>query len=212
MLAPVDALAQLPEGLSPEDAAPLLCAGVTTFNSLRHSGAGPGDLVAVLGVGALGHLGIQFANKFGYQVAAVSGGPENEALARKLEAHHYIDSVASNAAGELQKSGGERVILATAPSGKAMSALFDGLGVDGKLVVLGASAEPITATPVQLIRGRRGLQGWPSGTSTDSKDTLNFAAQAGVRPMIEKYPLERAAEAYERMMSGKAEYRAVLTM
>jgi len=211
MLAAVDALARLPEGLSPEEAAPLLCAGVTTFNSLRHSGARPGDLVAILGVGGLGHVAIQFANKFGYKVAAVSRGPENAALAGKLGAHHYIDSVGSNAAEELQKLGGARVILATAPSGKAMAALFDGLGVDGKMMVLGASAEAITVTPVQLIRGRRSLQGWPSGTATDSEDTLNFAVQTGVRPMIEKYPLERANEAYERMMSGKAEFRVVLT-
>jgi D-arabinose 1-dehydrogenase-like Zn-dependent alcohol dehydrogenase len=212
MLAPVDALAQLPEGLSPEEAAPLLCAGITTFNSLRHSGAGPGDLVAVLGVGGLGHLAIQFANKFGYKVAAVSRGPENAALAKKLGAHHYIDSVGSNAAKELQKLGGARVILATAPSSKAMSELFDGLGTDGKMVVLGATMDAITVTPIQLIGGRKSLQGWPAGTSADSEDTLNFAMLTGVRPMIEKYPLERAAEAYDRMMSGKAEYRVVLTM
>lgn len=212
MLAPADALALLPEGLAAEEAAPLLCAGITTFNSLRHSGAGPGDWVAVQGVGGLGHLAIQFANKFGCRVAAVSRGPENAALARKLGAHHYIDSVAQNPVEELQKLGGARVILATAPSGKAMAALFDGLGVDGKMVVLGASADPITVTPIQLIRGRRSLQGWPSGTATDSEDTLNFAVQAGVRPMIEKYPLDRVNEAYDRMMSGKAEYRVVLTM
>ena len=212
MLAPADALAQLPEGISPEEAAPLLCAGVTTFNSLRHSGAVPGDLVAVLGVGGLGHLAIQFANKFGYKVAAVSRGPENAALAKKLGAHHYIDSVGSNAAEELQKLGGARVILATAPSGKAMSALFNGLGVDGKMVVLGVSADAIMVTPIQLIQNRRSLQGWPGGTATDSEDTLNFAIQTGVRPMIEKFPLERANEAYERMMRGKAEYRVVLKM
>ena len=212
MLAPADALAQLPEGISPEEAAPLLCAGVTTFNSLRHSGAVPGDLVAVLGVGGLGHLAIQFANKFGYKVAAVSRGPENAALAKKLGAHHYIDSVGSNAAEELQKLGGARVILATAPSGKAMSALFNGLGVDGKMVVLGVSEDAIMVTPIQLIQNRRSLQGWPGGTATDSEDTLNFAIQTGVRPMIEKFPLERANEAYERMMRGKAEYRVVLKM
>ncbi len=212
MLAPAEAPALLPEGLSFEEAAPLLCAGITTFNSLRHSGVGPGDLVAVLGVGGLGHLAIQFANKFGCKVVAVSRGPENATLAKKLGAHHYIDSVGSNAAQELQKLGGARVILATAPSSKAMSELFDGLGVDGKMVVLGASTDPITVTPIQLIRNRRALQGWPSGTAADSEDTLNFSVLTGVRPMIEKYPLERAAEAYERMMSGKAEYRVVLTM
>jgi D-arabinose 1-dehydrogenase-like Zn-dependent alcohol dehydrogenase len=212
MVAPAEALAVMPEGIPAEEAAPLLCAGITTYNALRHSGARPGDLVAVQGVGGLGHLGIQFANKFGYKVAAVSRGKENATLARRLGAHHYIDSDASNAAEELQKLGGARVILATAPSGKAMAALFDGLGMDGKMVVVGASLEPIQVMPIQLIAGRKGLQGWPSGTSSDSEDTLNFAVLSGVRPMIEKYPLERANEAYERMMSGKAEYRVVLTM
>ena len=212
MLAPVEALALVPDGLSAEEAAPLLCAGITTYNALRHSGARPGDLVAVQGVGGLGHLAIQFANKFGYNVAAVSRGRENADLVRKLGAHHYIDGQASNAAEELQKLGGARVILATAPSGKAMTALFDGLGIDGRMTVVGAGMDPIQVTPLQLIRGRRGLQGWPSGTSTDSEDTLKFAVLSGVRAMIEKYPLERANEAYERMMSGKAEYRVVLTM
>ena len=212
MVAPADALALMPEGISAELAAPLLCAGITTFNALRHSGAGPGDLVAIQGVGGLGHLGIQFANKFGYKVVAVSRGADNAALARKLGAHHYIDSQASNPAEELKKLGGARVILATAPSGKAMTALFDGLGKDGKMVVVGASMEPIQVTPIQLIMGRRSLQGWPAGTSADSEDTLNFSVLTGVRPMIEKFPLDRAPEAYERMISGKAEYRVVLTM
>ena len=212
MVAPSDALALIPDGISPEESAPLLCAGITTFNCLRHSGARPGDLVAIQGVGGLGHLGIQFANKFGYRVAAVSRGVGNAALARKLGAHHYIDSQASDPAEELQKLGGARVILATAPSGKAMSGLFNGLGTDGKMMVVGASMEQIQVTPVQLIMGRRSLQGWPSGTSLDSEDTLNFAVLNGVRPMIEKFPLERAPEAYERMISGEAEYRVVLTM
>jgi D-arabinose 1-dehydrogenase-like Zn-dependent alcohol dehydrogenase len=212
MVAPADALALMPDGISAEEAAPLLCAGITTYNALRHSGARPGDLVAIQGVGGLGHLGIQFANKFGYKVAAVSRGADNAALARKLGAHHYIDSQASNPAEELKKLGGARVILATAPSGKAMTALFDGLGTDGKLVVVGASMEPIQVTPIQLIGGRKSLQGWPAGTSADSEDTLNFAVLSGVRPMIEKFPLERASDAYDRMMSGKAEYRVVLTM
>jgi len=212
MVAPADALALMPEGISVEEAAPLLCAGITTYNALRHSGAGPGDLVAIQGVGGLGHLGIQFANKFGYKVAAVSRGADNAALARKLGAHHYIDSQASNPAEELKKLGGARVILATAPSGKAMTALFDGLGTNGKMVVVGASMEPIQVTPIQLIMGGRGLQGWPSGTSADSEDTLNFSVLTGVRPMIEKFPLSRAAEAYDRMISGKAKYRVVLTM
>ncbi len=212
MVAPADALALMPEGISAEEAAPLLCAGITTFNALRHSGVGPGDLVAIQGVGGLGHLGIQFANKFGCKVAAVSRGADNAALARKLGAHHYIDTQASNPAEELKKLGGARVILSTAPSGKAMTALFDGLGTNGKMVVVGASMEPIQVTPIQLIMGGRGLQGWPSGTSADSEDTLNFSVLTGVRPMIEKFPLSRAPEAYERMMSGKAEYRVVLTM
>jgi D-arabinose 1-dehydrogenase-like Zn-dependent alcohol dehydrogenase len=212
MVVPADALALIPDGMSAEEAAPLLCAGITTYNALRHSGARPGDLVAVQGVGGLGHLGIQFANKFGYKVAAVSRGADNAALARKLGAHHYIDSQASKPADELKKLGGARVILATAPSGKAMTALFDGLSTNGKMVVVGASMEPIQVTPIQLIMGGRSLQGWPSGTSADSEDTLNFSVLTGVRPMIETFPLDRAAEAYERMMSGKAEYRVVLTI
>ena len=212
MLSPAAALAAIPDGLAPEDAAPLLCAGITTFDALRHSGAFPSDLVAVLGVGGLGHLAIQFANKFGYTVAAVSRGKENAGLARKLGAHHYIDSQATDPAVELQKLGGARVILATAPSGKAMSALFNGLGTRGAMVVVGASMGAIEVTPIQLIIGCRSLQGWAAGTSIDSEDTLRFAALTGVRPMIEKYPLERAPEAYDRMMSGKAEYRVVLTM
>ncbi len=212
MLAPVEALAAIPESLSDAEAAPLLCAGVTTFNALRHSNASPGDLVAVLGIGGLGHLGIQFANKFGYRVAAVGRGPENAALAKKLGAAVYIDSRATNAAEELQKLGGAQVILATAPSSKAMSELIDGLGPNGKLMVVGADFAPIEVTPVQLIFGTRTIQGWASGTPTDSEDTLRFAELTGVRPMIETYPLEKAAEAYARMLSGDAQFRVVLTM
>lgn len=210
MVVSENAVAALPESLSFEDAAPLLCAGVTTFNSLRHSGAGPGDLVAVQGVGGLGHLGIQFANKFGYRVAALSRGRENAALAAKLGAHHYIDTQAGKPAEELQKLGGARVILATAPSGKAMTSLVDGLGVDGKLVVVGAGPEPIEVTAFQLIVDRKSLQGWASGAPADSEGTLRFAVLTGVRPMIETYPLERANDAYERMISGKAQFRVVL--
>jgi len=212
MVAPVEALAAIPEGLKDAEAGPLLCAGVTTYNALRHSGAMPGDLVAVQGVGGLGHLGIQFANKFGYKVAAVGRGPENAALAKKLGAHVYIDSNATNAAQALQKLGGARVILATAPSSKAMSELIDGLGPHGKFLVVGATFDPIEVTPLQLIGGSKSLQGWWSGTPTDSEDTLNFAELSGVHPMIETYPLEKAAEAYARMMSGHAEFRVVLTM
>jgi D-arabinose 1-dehydrogenase-like Zn-dependent alcohol dehydrogenase len=212
MLAPVEALAAIPESLSDVEAAPLLCAGITTFNALRHSGAMPGDLVAVQGVGGLGHLGIQFANKFGYKVAAIGRGPENAALAKRLGASVYIDSKATNAAGELQKLGGAQVILATAPSSKAMSELIDGLGPNGKLMVVGATFDPIEVTPPQLIFGSRTIQGWASGTPADSEDTLRFAELTGVRPMIETYPLDKAADAYARMMSGKAQFRVVLTM
>lgn len=212
MAAPAEALVVIPESLNDIEAAPLLCAGITTFNALRHSGASPGDLVAVQGVGGLGHLGIQFANKFGYRVAAIGRGPENAALAKKLGASLYIDSRATNAAEALQEMGGARVILATAPSSKAMSELIDGLGPNGKLMVIGADFDPIEVTPVQLISGSRTIQGWASGTPTDSEDTLRFAELTGVRAMIETYPLEKAAEAYARMLSGDAEFRVVLTM
>jgi D-arabinose 1-dehydrogenase-like Zn-dependent alcohol dehydrogenase len=212
MVAPVEAVAQMPESLDAAEAAPLMCAGITTFNALRHSGAMPSDLVAVQGIGGLGHLGIQFAQKFGYRVAAVGRGPDNAALAKKMGAHVYIDSAATNAAAELQKLGGARVILATAPSSKAMSSLIDGLGINGRMMVVGAEPDSIEVSPAQLIFGKRSLQGWPSGIPTDSEDTLRFAEMTGVRSMIEKYPLAKAAEAYARMMSGKAEFRVVLTM
>jgi D-arabinose 1-dehydrogenase-like Zn-dependent alcohol dehydrogenase len=212
MVAPVEALVPIPEHLNDAEAAPLLCAGITTYNALRHSGAFPGDLVAVLGIGGLGHLGIQFANKFGYNVVAIGRGPENTGLAKKLGANMYIDTKSTNAAEVLQKMGGARVILATAPSSKAMSELIDGLGPNGKLMVIGATFDPIEVTPVQLINGSRTIQGWAAGTPADSEDTLRFAELTGVRPMIETYPLEKAAEAYARMMSGKAEFRVVLTM
>ena len=212
MVAPAEALVAVPDSLSDVDAAPLLCAGITTFNALRHSGAFPGDLVAVQGIGGLGHLGIQFANKSGYKVAAIGRGSENAALAKKLGASVYIDSKATNAAEELQKLGGAKVILATAPSSKAMSELIDGLGPNGKLLVVGADVVPIEVSPIQLIFGSRTIQGWASGTPTDAEDTLRFAELTGVRPMIETYPLEKAAEAYARMMSGNAEFRVVLTM
>jgi D-arabinose 1-dehydrogenase-like Zn-dependent alcohol dehydrogenase len=212
MVAPVEALVAIPENLNDTEAAPLLCAGITTFNALRHSGASPGDLVAVQGIGGLGHLGIQFANKFGYKVAAIGRGSENAALAKKLGASVYIDSRATNAAEALQKLGGAQVILATAPSSKAMSELIDGLGPNGKLMVIGAAFDPIEVTPIQLISGSRTIQGWASGTPADSEDTLRFAELTGVRPMIETYPLEKAAEAYARMLSGDAQFRVVLTM
>ena len=212
MVAPVEALVSIPERLSAVEAAPLLCAGITTFNALRHSGALPDDLVAVQGIGGLGHLGIQFANKFGYKVAAIGRGSENAALAKKLGASVYIDSKATNAAEELQKMGGAQVIVATAPNSKAMSELIDGLGPNGKLMVIGAAFEPIEVTPAQLIFGSKSIQGWAAGTPADSEDTLKFAELTGVRPMIETYPLEKAGEAYARMMSGNAQFRVVLTM
>jgi D-arabinose 1-dehydrogenase-like Zn-dependent alcohol dehydrogenase len=212
MVAPAEALVSIPETLSDVDAAPLLCAGITTYNALRHSGALPGDLVAVQGIGGLGHLGIQFANKFGYKVVAIGRGPENAPLAKKLGASVYVDSKSTNVAEELQKLGGARVILATAPNSKAMSELIDGLGPNGELMVVGASSDPIEVTPLQLINGSKTIQGWASGTPADSEDTLHFAEISGVRAMIETYPLERAAEAYARMLSGKAEFRVVLTM
>jgi D-arabinose 1-dehydrogenase-like Zn-dependent alcohol dehydrogenase len=212
MVAPVTALVAMPESLSDTEAAPLLCAGITTYNALRHSGALPGDLVAVQGIGGLGHLGVQFAQKFGYKVAAIGRGAENAALARKLGASVYIDSAATNAAEALQKLGGAQVILATAPNSKAMSALIDGLGPNGKLIVVGATFDPIEVTPLQLISGSRSIQGWAAGTAADSEDTLRFAELSGVRPMIETYPLEKAGEAFERMLSGKAQFRVVLTM
>jgi D-arabinose 1-dehydrogenase-like Zn-dependent alcohol dehydrogenase len=212
MVAPVEALVAMPESLGAAEAAPLLCAGITTYNALRHSGAMPGDLVAVQGIGGLGHLGIQFANKFGYRVAAIGRGPENAALAKKLGANVYIDSKSTNAAEALQKLGGAQVILATAPSSKAMSELFDGLGPNGKLMVIGVASDPLEVTPVQLVTGSRTIQGWASGTTADEEDTLRFAELTGVRPMIETYPLEKAAEAFARMMSGNAQFRVVLTM
>jgi D-arabinose 1-dehydrogenase-like Zn-dependent alcohol dehydrogenase len=212
MVAPVEALTTMPEGLSDVEAAPLLCAGITTYNALRHSGALPGDVVAVLGIGGLGHLGIQFANKFGYKVAAVGRGSESAALAKKLGASVYIDNKVANPAEELQKMGGAQVILGTAPSAKSMTDLIDGLAPNGRLMVVGAESEPIQVTPVQLINGSRSIQGWASGTPTDAEDTLRFAELTGVRPMIETYPLEKAAEAYARMLSGKAQFRVVLTM
>jgi D-arabinose 1-dehydrogenase-like Zn-dependent alcohol dehydrogenase len=212
MVAPIEALVSIPDSLNDVEAAPLLCAGITTYNALRHSGALPGDLVAIQGIGGLGHLGVQFANKFGYKVAAIGRGSENAGLAKKLGATVYIDSKATNAAEELQKLGGAKVVLATAPNSKAMSELINGLGPNGKLVVIGATFDPIDVAPVQLIGGSKTIQGWAAGTPADSEDTLRFAELSGVRPMIETYPLEKAAEAYARMMSGNAQFRVVLTM
>jgi len=212
MVVGAEALAAIPDALDPAEAAPLLCAGITTFNALRHSGAQPGDLVVIQGIGGLGHLGVQFAAKSGYHVAAVGRGPENAALAKKLGASLYIDSKAADAAQELQKMGGAKVILATAPNSRSMSDLFAGLGRNGKMMVIGVEAAPIEISPFALVGGRKTLQGWASGTATDSEDTLRFAAQTGVRPMIEEFPLAKVEEAFARAMSGHAQFRVVLTM
>src|SRR5882724_10548790 len=212
MLARHEAVALLPDGLDGAEAGPLMCAGITTFNALRNSGARAGDLVGVLGIGGLGHLGIQYAAKSGYRVVGVGRGPENAALAKKLGAFAYIDSKATKPAEELQKLGGAKVILATAPSAKAIAELVDGLSVGGKLVIVGAPVEPMEISVLQLLLARRAIQGWPSGTAMDSQETLQFSAFAGVRPMIEKYPLAKVKDAYERMTSGHAEFRVVLTV
>ena len=212
MIAPVEALAQMPDSLDAAEAGPLLCAGITTYNSLRHSGAMPGDLVAVQGIGGLGHLGVQFASKFGYRVVAISRGKDAEPLARKLGAELYIDSAAMNPAAELQKLGGAQVILATAPSGKAMTGLLPGLAPRGTLLVIGAGPDPIEVSTGLMIQGSKRIQGWASGVPTDAEDTLRFAELTGVRPLIEKFPLDQVNQAYARMTSGKAQFRVVLTM
>jgi len=212
MIAPAEAVAAIPDGLSSPEAAPLLCAGITTYNALRHAGAMPGDLVAVLGIGGLGHLGIQYARHMGFHTVAIGRGADKEGLTRKLGAHEYVDNSAGTPAAALKKLGGARVILATAPDSKSISALVDGLGANGKLVVIGASPEPLSISPNQILGQRLAIQGWASGTAKDSEDTLQFSVLTGVRPMIERYPLEKAAEAYERMMSGKARFRVVLTI
>jgi D-arabinose 1-dehydrogenase-like Zn-dependent alcohol dehydrogenase len=212
MLARHEALALLPDGLDWAEAGPLLCAGITTFNALRNSRARAGDLVGVLGIGGLGHLGIQYAAKSGYRVVGIGRGPENGALAKRLGAFAYIDSKATNAAEELRKLGGARVILATAPNAKAIADLVDGLSVGGELLIVGAPFEPMEISAVQLVLARRAIRGWPSGTALDSQETLEFSSFAGIRPMIERYPLAEVSEAYERMASGRAEFRVVLTM
>jgi D-arabinose 1-dehydrogenase-like Zn-dependent alcohol dehydrogenase len=211
MIVPAAALAQIPEGLSAAEAGPLMCAGVTTYNSLRNSGARPGDIVAVLGVGGLGHLGVQLAAKMGFQTVAIARGKDKEPLVRKLGAQHYIDSQTQDPAAELTKLGGAKVILATVTNAKAMSAVLGGLAVNSRLVIVGATSEPLEMNPLLLLQGRRSILGWPSGTAMDSQETMAFSALMGVRPMIEAFPLERAAEAYERMMSGQARFRVVLT-
>ncbi len=209
---PAEAVAALPEDLPADQAAPLMCAGITTFNSLRNSGARAGDVVAVQGVGGLGHLAIQYAAKLGCVTVAVARGKDREPLAKKLGARHYLDAAATNPAEELLKLGGARVIVATAPDGKAIGSMVEGLGTNGKLLILAAPGEPVMVNAVTLIMRRASVQGWPSGTAKDSEETLRFSATAGVQPMIERYPLDRAKEAYQQMMNGKVRFRAVLTM
>lgn len=210
MLAPTAALARVPAELSAVEAAPLMCAGVTTFNALRNSGGTAGDLVAILGVGGLGHLGVQFAAKMGFRTVALARGKDKEALAKQLGARYYIDTRAQNPVDELTKLGGARVVLGTVTSGEAMSGIVGGLGIDGTLMVIGAGGT-LEVAPALLIFGRRSIKGWYSGIAIDSEDTLSFSVLTGVRPMIEVYPLERVAEAYDRMLSGKARFRIVLT-
>lgn len=212
MVTPAEAVAAIPDDLSADEAAPLMCAGITVFNALRNSGARGGDLVVVQGIGGLGHLGIQYARQMGFRTVAIGRGADKKPLATKLGAHEYLDTDTGAPAEALQKLGGAQVILATAPDSKSISALIDGLVRNGKLLVIGAGAEPITVTPMQLIGGRSDIQGWASGTAKDSEDTLRFSSLSGVRPMIERYPLEKAAEGYQQMISGKARFRVVLTM
>ena len=210
MCAPQEAVAALPDDLDFAEAAPLLCAGITTYNALRNAGAGPGDLVAVQGIGGLGHLAVQYAATFGFEVAALSRGTDKQDLASDLGADHYIDTTADDPAEVLQAHGGAKVILATAPNSKAISQLPGGLGRDGTLMIVAASGEPIEVSPMNLIMGRRSVQGWPSGTADDSEDTLDFSALTGIAPMIETYPLSKANEAYDRMINNEARFRVVL--
>jgi D-arabinose 1-dehydrogenase-like Zn-dependent alcohol dehydrogenase len=211
VIAPANALAFMPEGLTPIEAAPLMCAGITTYNALRNSGARTGDTVAIVGIGGLGHLAVQYAAKAGYRTVAIARGQDKAPLAQQLGAHIYIDSETEDPAAELQKLGGATVILSTVTSATAIEAVTGGLKEAGKLLIIGIPDKPFTANAAVLIPGRRSILGWPSGTGMDSEDTLNFSALTGVRPQTEVYPLEKAAEAYERMMSGKARFRVVLT-
>lgn len=211
VIAPANAIALIPDDLKDADAAPLLCAGVTTFNALRNSGARVGDTVAIFGIGGLGHLAIQYAAKAGYRTVAVARGQDKGPLAKQLGAQVYIDSTAQDPAKELQKIGGANIVLSTVTSAKALEWVIDGLAPAGKFIVVGAPDGPVVINPFPLLLGRRTVAGWPSGTGMDSEDTLNFSALTGVKPMIETYPLDKAEEAYRRMMSGAARFRAVLT-
>jgi D-arabinose 1-dehydrogenase-like Zn-dependent alcohol dehydrogenase len=212
MVVGAEAVAAMPDDLPADEAAPLLCAGITVFNALRNARARAGDLVAVQGIGGLGHLGIQYARQMGFRTVAIGRGGDKKALATKLGAHEYIDTSAGSPAEALKKMGGANIVLATAPDSKSMSALVDGLAGNGTMLVVGASMESLSVTPLQLIGGKKAIQGWASGTGKDSEETLRFSALSGVRPMIERYPLAKAAEAYEQMISGRARFRVVLTM
>jgi D-arabinose 1-dehydrogenase-like Zn-dependent alcohol dehydrogenase len=212
MITPAEAIAAIPDGLDFADAAPLLCAGITTFNALRHSGATAGQLVAIQGLGGLGHLGVQYSRQMGFRTVAIGRGPDKMDLARKLGAHEYVDAEAGSPSRALQTLGGANVIIATAPDAKAMSQLVDGLAPNGRMIAIGASQEGLGVTPNQLLGMRRSIQGWSSGTAKDSEDTMQFSVLTGVRPMIERFPLARAEEAYQRMLSGKARFRVVITM
>ena len=211
MIGPASALAAIPDELPAEEAGPFMCAGVTVFNALRNSGARAGEVVAVHGIGGLGHLGVQYARRMGFNTVAINRGKDKEELARQLGAHHYIDATAQDVAAELQKLGGSSVILATAPNAQAISGLVDGLAPSGKLLVPAAPLEPLSINVFSLITKRSSVAGWYSGTAKDSQDTLEFSALSGVHPMIEKYPLDKVAEAYERMHSGKVRFRVVLS-
>jgi D-arabinose 1-dehydrogenase-like Zn-dependent alcohol dehydrogenase len=211
MVAPAESVAHAPSDLSATDAAPLMCAGITTFNALRHSGARPGDVVAVLGIGGLGHLGVQYARKLGFQTVAISRGRDTAPFAEQLGALHYIDSLAEDPAAALQKMGGAKAILATATSSEAMASVQGGLAPNGTLLVIGA-VPSLSADTLFLLAGRRSIKGWYAGVASDSEDTLTFSQLNGVKSMNEVYPLSRAAEAYDRMMSGEARFRVVLTM
>ena len=212
MVVGAEAVASMPAALRADEAAPLLCAGITVYNALRNSGARGGDLVAVQGIGGLGHLGIQYAQRLGFRTVAIGRGADKRALAQKLGAHEYIDTNAAAPAEALQKMGGAHAILATAPDSKSISALVDGLGPFGTLIIVGASMESLSVTPLQLIPGSKTIRGWASGAAKDWEDTLRFSELSGVRPMIERYPLEKAAEGYRQMISGKARFRVVLTI
>jgi D-arabinose 1-dehydrogenase-like Zn-dependent alcohol dehydrogenase len=211
VVAPAVALARIPDQLTAVEAAPLMCAGITTFNSLRNSGARAGDLVAILGIGGLGHLAVQYASKMGFRTVAIARGRDKEELARSLGAAHYIDSSAGDAGAELLRLGGAKLVLSTVTVAAAMEPVLNGLGVDGQLLIVGASPEPLPVDTAAMIGGRNSIKSWPSGTCADSEDTMRFSVQTGVRAMIETMPLERAQEAYDRMMSGAARFRMVLT-